>query len=202
MVFKARGFSQFHWTSKHRKSNVDPYEIERVKILFQYFVVIAFSILFGMLLSRYVSPLLLHERAIKHFSSPFLYCTTAAELFWKFFYYSISDLICIAISFLSAFTVFHYFVSDVILLYQGLTLGFLITTLPKLSPFCHNGELFLLAFFRIWMVICFFIHLYRIALCSYPSRRVQWGTLILFTITASGIIVLSTAIYCGLIYLI
>ncbi|MBO5939433.1 MAG: hypothetical protein J6Q82_08090 [Clostridia bacterium] len=207
MSFHLRRIHQFRWKFKKTIRKNHPYEIERAKILLQYFIVICFSVLLGALLSRYLSPLFLHERAIKHFSSPFLHCSDLIDWVEKLLWYSLSDLICLAFSFFSVFTFFHYFASDLILLYQGLILGCLLTTLPQLSSFCHDGELFLLALFRVWITSCLLLHSYQIALCLYQSNRTKFfdktlGTITIFTITASGIIVFSTAIYCGLIYII
>ena len=131
MTFRARKFTQLQRRYRHLKRTL--FQMEQAKILFQYLIMICFAILAGALLSGYTSPMLLYEYSTKHFSALFLDCHSTAELFRQIVRYSLLDFIGVWIAVLSMATAFHYFVSDVLLFYQGLRLGLVIANYQVLQ---------------------------------------------------------------------
>lgn len=172
----------------------------RAKILFEYSTVAILSLILGIWLSRFASPLLLHEKAIAHFSLPFRNFTFS-EAAQKILLLSLPDLLCIFVS-VAFFSVMPYLVTDLILAYQGLRMGFLLGTLPILATFCHDGKLLLLTMLRLWIFYCFFRYAYRSSVL-FQGKQSNFSKQILLSAMVTVVAIVSAIIcYCGLIYLI
>jgi len=186
---------------------------EYAKILFQYCSVTITSILTGAFLARSASLAFLCERAVQHFALPFQYCTSFREIALEFFCYSCSDLICASLLLLSSFSLLNCLCSDLVLGYQGLRLGLLITANISLRDFGYLGERWLLFLLRVGITACFLFYAYRLSRYSYEIRKtVSLGRItlapknIVFFLKTSlflfGSILLLIGGYCGFIFLI
>lgn len=186
---------------------------EHARILFQYLFLTLVSVIVGAFLARSASLSFLCERAIQHFALPFTNCSSFHEVSLEFLRYFSSDLICVILLLLSAFSLLNCLFSDLILTFLGLRLGVAAATVFSLRSTGYHSERWGLFLLRLGITLCFVFCAYHFSCCSYEFRKqlksgrislspknamILLGGFLSFTCA----ILLFNILYCGFIYLI
>jgi len=187
-------------------------KIEKYKVLFQYVFICLISLLFGIFFANIIgmgSLLNFEEQIRAHFFSTISEDEPFANMIISVINYSLNDIICIISAFLFTFSIFNYLASDIILVYEGLNIGFSCTVLYKCcSIFNMISDLYFVYYTLFKLVLLIFIiaflyglSVYSFKLKSYTSTlRVRLNLklllfLLLFTISGCGFVFLLNSIY-------
>ena len=186
---------------------------ERKKALFQYCFVCAVSLLVGAFISVFFGKgalLDLGEQIKRHFLSPFPENAPVYNFTISLLYYSALDIACIISAFLFTFSVFNYIASDIILIYQGFSIGLSASILSRYASLFNSISDFYIVWFTIFKILelLFFIFYlntltkYSFELKSYSANlrvRLDLKTLLfllLFMISGCGCVLLLNTVYC------
>lgn len=168
------------FTEKHSIRDNSPQRTERIKILFQYTVMLAGSVVMGMAVPSFLGDTALASIAntvTQHFDNPFSLCQTLSERIRLIAYYSLTDWILIAISFLFAFSILNYLISDVVLAYAGFRFGFSVSILyhmlraPLQEFLIRVSHLVAFAVFKTLILICLFVYSCLLTVHSYRLKQ-------------------------------
>ncbi|MBQ2999043.1 MAG: hypothetical protein IJD64_01140 [Clostridia bacterium] len=185
----------------------------QARILFQYFFLTLICVIIGLFLARSASLSFLGEQAIRHFALPFTHCSSFREVFWEFFHYFCSDLICIILLLLSAFSLLNCFFSDIVLAFLGLRLGVTTAMCFSLRNIGYDSERWGLFLLRLAITISFVFCAYHLSHLSYEfGKKSNQGRVSLFpkltvmllgiALALTSIILVFNILYCGFIFLI
>jgi hypothetical protein len=186
---------------------------EQARILFQYLFLTLVSVIAGAFLARSASLSFLGERAVRHFALPFTHCSSFHEVSLEFLRYFSSDLICIILLLLSAFSLLNCLFSDLILAFLGLRLGITAATFFSLRSIGYHSERWGLFLLRLGITLCFVFCAYELSLCSYEFRKnLNAGRISLssklvikffqIALALTSLSFLLQLLYCGFIFLI
>ena len=200
--------------------NSDPQKLERVKILFQFLLMLICSAIIGYGIAKNISEDFYQSSMLgvsAHFETVFLNCNIFYDYLKTVLIYAVSDILSILIIFVISFSAFNYIVSDILLIYNGLRMGFSISFLSVFvsnALFGYNiGVLRYTAFvfFKAVALTLIFDYAYRAAVYSLkfkiitPNGRPNVKIKVLFpfvvyTLTYIGSVIIINGAYCWLIY--
>lgn len=145
--------------------------IERVKILFQYFLMLFCAFVLGALIKNFLSEnyiISLHEIICGHFNSDLFSYSKSAEMLIQVIKYSLSDIISVSLIFVSSFAVFNYISSDLVLIYNGIKYGF--SAFFLISEMFTDTQIAGISFFDVFSFILFKLSILAVLLTySYYS---------------------------------
>ena len=168
-----------NWSQKCHEQSCAPERIERIKILFQYSFMLFGSGLLGMLLPSCFSQgtkYVIWDTIFEHFSFPF----SASSGWWSKLSLVASscamDWILMGISFLFAFSILNYLISDIVLTLIGLRFGIGISMLWWLIGVERNGFFVRWSHFvtflccKLLVILCLFLYSYLLTFYSYKIK--------------------------------
>ena len=167
-------------TKKRTVLSCGPQRTERIKILFQYGVMLLGGFFIGTVLPSFLSQatqMNLADTIAQHFALPFSHCQGWLNRISLVSYDSAMDWTLVGISFLFSFSVLNYLISDILLTYMGFRFGICISMLCRLVGSERNGFVFrpshLLSFlfFKLLILICLFLYSYRLTAYSYEIKQ-------------------------------
>jgi hypothetical protein len=191
-----------------------------VKILFQFLLMVLCSATIGWMLVNTLSEASYHNsefRISSHFETVFINCKILYDYIKAILLYSLSDILSLLIIFVASFSVFNYIVSDLLLVYNGMRIGF---SLPFLYAFISDPvfvynigllKYIVFVFFKVGILILILDYAYRAAVYSQklkitaPNGRPNIKIKVLFpfiiyTFTYIGSLIIINGAYCWLIY--
>ena len=110
-------------------------QLEKIKIIFQYTLVLVCAFLLGCFFTEFLSETVLikiKNDIVYHFDIPFAECEKAVDFLNNFSKLVIKELFFYCILFFSVFTVLNYLISDAVLFCVGFDFGFSVCLLLKL----------------------------------------------------------------------
>ncbi len=195
------------------KSVNEGIRLEKIKILFQFLIMLVASVVLGVCLSRLFSDEL-RARAfsdiIRHFSAQAAN-SSASSLFFKYLSFSLFDIISILSLVIFSFSFINYVVSDIIIVIYGTRLGIgasLALALQDIQVF----EKIIFFSFRSLIIILIIIFCYKMALYSLELRRFSSNgrfaadkrktiSIIAFALAFLGLILIINGLYCICLYI-
>lgn len=198
----------------------DPQKLERIKILFQFVLMLICSIIIGLMLVNSLSETFYQNSMLgisAHFETVFINCKTFYDYIKAILLCALSDILSLLIIFVVSFSAFNYAVSDILLVYNGLRIGFSVSFLSAFisnSLFAYNiGRLrfVVFVFFKAVILLLILDYAYRAAVYSRklklttPSGRPNIKIKVLlpftvYTLTYIGSVIIINGVYCWLIY--
>jgi len=195
--------------------------LEHVKVIFQYWFMIAFSAFIGI----YFACLLPDDFLVSakfdiqnHFQSVSLSYSGIADCIRVVFQYGFLDILSILALFIFSFAIFNYLIADLILIANGLKTAFSIAILIRVFSLNFNqnnfGILQIFIFFALRIAILALLLYFAFRCAAYSQQlrsfnkigKATWQATVLFPFVLNvcsilGTIILIHTTYCVLLYL-
>lgn len=191
-----------------RRTVSNDFQIERMKILIQFLIMLLASLLAGGIFTEFLGAealLTLSQRVSTHFVAPFAGCMGLGDAVGAVVRYSAAELICVVVTFVFSFSVLNYLTSDLILVYRGFTFGFSACLLYRMLMMEHMGyqpgwlRFFIFVGAKGCILLGFFLYSWRAALHSYELKRLNDAGRAIWNTRVMGALILGTLAFCGLI---
>ncbi len=199
----------------------DQERLERIKILFQFILMLVCSVIIGWLVVNSLTETFYQNSVLgvsTHFETVFINCKTFYDYIKEILLYALSDILSVFVIFVVSFSAFNYLVCDLLLVYNGLRIG---TSVSFLSAFISNSifaynigllRFVVFVFFKAVVLMLMLDYAYRAALYSQklkltapngrPNVKVKvLLPFIVYTLTYIGSVIIINGVYCWLIYL-
>jgi len=208
----------------HRAASMsrdDKLNTEKLKVAFQFFIMIFCSAFIGYVFCGLLSEELILSLTVSistHFENTFAFCEGPLEYFGEALVYTLPEIICITFIFFASFATFNYLATDAALLFYGFRFGMSATLLFLLISSdgsiyqIRYSELIIFIIFKIFLLVLLVKYSYTAAKYSYSLKKV--GPLgrpdvkikVLFpflisSLTYMGSMMILNGIYCLLIYI-
>ena len=153
--------------------------LERVKILFQFVLMLVCSLIIGTLMTGMVEAdfyIGAQSTVSSHFEMLFLDIVGVSDVIRSVIAYSVFEIICVIVIFVASFSVFNYAVSDIVLVICGIKSSFSVAFLSEYISepiFSYNvGYLKFAVYFifKALMLLLIFIYAYKSAVYSVDLR--------------------------------
>lgn len=198
----------------------NPQRLERIKILFQFLLMLVCSFAIGWMLANSVSEAFYQNSVLgisAHFETVFINCNTFYDYIKAILLYALSDILSVFIIFIVSFSAFNYVISDFLLVYNGIRVGFSVSFLSSFISdpiFAYNVGLLryiVFAFFKAVILLLILDYSYRAAVYSQklkitspngrPNIKIKvFLPFIVYTLTYVGSVIIINGVYCWLIY--
>lgn len=209
-----------HTTNIFKKIFENDLHKEKIKIIFQYSLMLIASVIAGGAFTYLLENEFLLQvsyRMSVHFEIPFANCAGITEVIQTILQYSLPELIGILTLCVFSFSAITDFIADLILVYEGFHSGFSALLLYQMKAasvgyYPKTGHVGTFVLFKGIILVCFFLYAFRITLYSHDGR--QWNEtgravfsmrmlamILIRTVAFSGLILLLNSLYGVLIFL-
>lgn len=202
-------------------SKNDKVALEKMKIAFQFLLMVLCSSIIGGIVSKSLSRdfyLASPGMISKHFDGIFLNCYDFLDFASYILNYAAIDIISFLVIFAVSFAVFNYVATDFVLLFGGFNFGL---SVIFLSEFANSAELgysigylryFIFVFFKLLVLVFLFDYSFKAAKISITLKktgpigrpRVKLKVLFPFivqTLTYLGAVIIINGLYCFFIFI-
>ncbi|MBE6576673.1 MAG: hypothetical protein E7653_00870 [Ruminococcaceae bacterium] len=195
---------------KYTKSS-DEIKLEKIKILFQFAIMLIASIVLGVCLARVISIDLRSTATaniLRHFSPQ---GTKGVGDFLEYLRYSAFDVIVVVLLVIFSFSFINYIISDIVIVMYGAKLGIassLLLAIPEVRAF----DRFVFFTFKPLLLILIVLFSYKMALFSLEIRRFSNNgrlvadrrktlSMLLASLAFIGLILIINGLYCLCLYI-
>jgi len=178
------------------------HERERLKIVFQYTLMVVASFVAGWILPRFFGDALwqdIGKTLSTHFDVPFSALDGGRAIMSAVFSYVKPTLVCIGIVAVFSFSSLSCLVSDIVLVYLGMRAGCTLSILtsalkedPKISYRPSSLCVFFFVLFTLLVIVIFWFYSIQAAKSSYQLRRYSKEGRAIFSKKAVGILAFHT----------